>query len=145
MAATRPSIMSGWSFSGDRVLGLVVADWLYTLFPRKRKASSRAGSTRWSRATPAPRSHARSACRRIFKLGKQARADGAIDSDNVLGDAMEALLGALYLDKGLEPARALDQGALGKSGWTPRPSAPKHPKSALQEWAAAQWPQGAGL
>jgi ribonuclease-3 len=49
---------------------------------------------------------------------------------------MEALIGALYLDAGMEPARALVRRL-----WEPlvegQASAPKHPKSALQEWAAA--------
>ncbi len=74
-------------------------------------------------------------------LGKQARDDGAFDSDNVLGDVVEALIGALYLDGGLEAARGFIRAA-----WASRvdsqDKAPKHPKSALQEWAAAQQPQG---
>jgi ribonuclease-3 len=41
-----------------------------------------------------------------LRLGKQAREDGAADSDNVLGDVIEALIGALYLEFGIEPARA---------------------------------------
>ena len=31
----------------------------------------------------------------MIRLGKQARDDGAFDSDNVLGDIVEALIGAL--------------------------------------------------
>jgi len=69
--------------------------------------------------------------------GKQARDDGAQLSDNVVGDAVEALIGAIYCEAGLEGATVfvrrawdgkLDRGA----------TAPKHPKSALQEWAAAR-------
>lgn len=49
---------------------------------------------------------------------------------------MEALIGALYLEAGLDGARR----AIRKV-WADRPSrqlaAPQHPKSALQEWAAA--------
>lgn len=71
-----------------------------------------------------------------LRLGKQAREDGAADSDNVLGDVMEALIGAYYLDFGIEAARDFIRKA-----WGPRidlqAKAPKHPKSALQEWAAA--------
>ncbi len=71
-----------------------------------------------------------------LRLGKQARDDGAYDSDNVLGDVVEALIGALYLDHGLEAARAFI-----KTRWadqiTGNTAAPRHPKSALQEWAAA--------
>ena len=123
-------------FLGDRVLGLVMAEWLYTLFPQEKEGQL---SRRFNLLV------AGSTCAQIarecgvpphLKLGKQARDDGAIDSDNVLGDVMEALIGALFLDQGLEPARALI-----KRLWEPKldakASAPKHPKSALQEWAAA--------
>jgi ribonuclease-3 len=123
-------------FLGDRILGLVVAEWLYTLFPQEKEGQlSRRFNTLVAGDTCAQ------VAREIglpqhLKLGKQARDDGAIDSDNVLGDAMEALLGALYLDKGLEAARAFIH-----THWETRldakASAPKHPKSALQEWAAA--------
>ena len=34
--------------------------------------------------------------RPYLRLGKQARDDGAADSDNVLGDVVEALIGALF-------------------------------------------------
>lgn len=123
-------------FLGDRVLGLVVADWLYALFPQEKEGQlSRRFNTLVAGDTCAQ------VAREIglpphLKLGKQARDDGAIDSDNVLGDAMEALLGALYLDKGLEPARVLIK-ALWEKRLDAKASAPKHPKSALQEWAAA--------
>ena len=51
-------------------------------------------------------SRASSACAAQLRLGKQARDDGARDSDNVLGDVMEALIGALYLEAGLRRRRA---------------------------------------
>ena len=44
-------------------------------------------------------------CSVALRLGKQARDDGARESDNVLGDVMEALVGAIYIDAGLD-ARA---------------------------------------
>ena len=43
----------------------------------------------------------------LSAIGKQARSDGAADSDNVLGDVVEALIGALYLDQGLDVATEL--------------------------------------
>jgi ribonuclease-3 len=91
-------------FLGDRILGLVVAEWLYKLFSQEKEGQlSRRFNTLVAGDTCAQ------VAREIglpphLRLGKQARDDGAIDSDNVLGDAMEALLGALYLDKGLEAA-----------------------------------------
>lgn len=71
-----------------------------------------------------------------LRLGKQARDDGAHESDNILGDVMEALIGAWYREAGLDSARGFIRKAWGarvQSGH----KAPQHPKSALQEWAAA--------
>src|SRR3546814_1525581 len=69
-------------------------------------------------------------------MGKQALDDGAADSDKVLGDVIESLIGALYLDAGMEAARAFIRTAWANRVDSQHP-APKHPKSALQEWAAA--------
>jgi ribonuclease-3 len=123
-------------FLGDRVLGLAMAAWLYEIFPGdpEGKLSRRLNAL-----------VARECCAEVareldvagrMRLGKQARDDGAMDSDNVLGDVVEALIGALYLDGGPDKASAFVRRA-----WGDRVSAgdkaPKHPKSALQEWAAA--------
>jgi len=72
-----------------------------------------------------------------MRLGKQAREDGAVNSDNVVGDVVEALIGALYIDGGVDVATAFVRARWGDlvDG---QGQAPKHPKSALQEWAAAQ-------
>jgi ribonuclease III len=123
-------------FLGDRVLALAIARWLYELFPEEPegKLSRRlnvlvAGETcaEVAREIGVP-AH--------VKLGKQARDDGAADSDNVLGDVVEALIGALFLESGLDAADAFVRRA-----WADRvdrhDNAPKHPKSQLQEWAAA--------
>jgi ribonuclease-3 len=123
-------------FLGDRVLGLVVSDWLYRLFPGEKEGQL---SRRFNQLV------AGGTCAEVareirvqpyVRLGKQARDDGAIDSDNVLGDIMEALIGALYLDMGLEAARTLIQ-RLWEGRVEGQATAPKHPKSTLQEWAAS--------
>jgi ribonuclease-3 len=123
-------------FLGDRVLGLSIAGWLYQAFPNEPEGAlsrrlnvlvSRETCAEVGRAIGLP-THAR--------LGRQALDDGAADSDNVLGDMIEALLGALYLEAGLDAASAFV-----RRHWETlldrQHGAPKHPKSALQEWAAA--------
>jgi len=123
-------------YLGDRVLGLSVAAWLFELFPAEPegKLSRRlnalvAGETcaEVGRELGVP-DH--------MRLGKQARDDGASDSDNVVGDVVEALIGALFLERGFETAAAFVRKAWGQRVNT-HDKAPKHPKSALQEWAAA--------
>lgn len=123
-------------FLGDRVLGLVIAEWLFDLFPGEPEgAMSKRLNAIVTGAVCA--SVARTiGVQPYLKLGKQARDDGASDSDNVLGDVMEALIGALYLDHGLEPARNAIR-RLWATHISSHAVAPQHPKSALQEWAAA--------
>ncbi|MEO1044995.1 MAG: ribonuclease III [Pseudomonadota bacterium] len=123
-------------FLGDRVLGVIIADALYRQFPEEPEGQL---STRLNRLV------SRASCAEVARglglapyiiLGKQARDDGGRDSDNILGDVMEALIGALYLDHGIEATQSFVM-----QYWQPRmdkADAPdKHPKSLLQEWAAA--------
>lgn len=123
-------------FLGDRVLGLAIAEWLFELFPDEPEgALSKRLNALVTGAVCADVARAIDV-RPHLKLGKQARDDGAADSDNVLGDVMEALIGALYLDHGFAGPRAFV-----RRMWEARvgadTQAPQHPKSALQEWAAA--------
>ncbi|MBB5986393.1 ribonuclease III [Sphingobium lignivorans] len=123
-------------FLGDRVLGLVMADWLYQRFPQEKEGQLSRRFNHLVAGGTCARVARAIGVRTHLRLGKQARDDGAVDSDNVLGDVMEALIGALYLDAGMDAAtgfvRRLWEGELDSQA-----SAPKHPKSALQEWAAA--------
>jgi len=124
-------------FLGDRVLGLVMAAWLYRVFPDEPEGKlARRLNALVSGSTCADMARSIAVGGQI-RLGRQARDDGAALSDNVLGDAMEALIGALYLDSGWDAARALVERLWGSLVDT-RERAPLHPKSALQEWAAAK-------
>ncbi|WP_296718642.1 ribonuclease III [Erythrobacter sp.] len=121
-------------FLGDRVLGLSVAGWLYRagdgpegkLSQRLNALVSGTTCARIARAIGLPEH---------IRLGKQARDDGGLDSDKILGDVMEALIGACFIENGFDAARDTVyslwsrelEGDVGKA---------KHPKSALQEWAA---------
>ncbi len=121
-------------FLGDRVLGMVIGEWLYKLEQGNEGRLSQRLNALVSGSTCA------AVARRIglgehIRLGKQARDDGGQDSDNILGDVMEALIGASFVTLGFEATRdmvrRLWQDVIsGKTGQA------KHPKSALQEWAA---------
>ena len=122
-------------FLGDRVLGLVVAAWLYQRFPAEPEGKmSRRYNALVARETCADVGRALELPPYIL-LGKQAREDHANLSDNVVGDVVEAIIGAIYLDGGLDRAEAFV-----RSNWAPflddQRKAPEHPKSALQERAA---------
>jgi ribonuclease-3 len=121
-------------FLGDRVLGLAIAEWLY-----EREDDSEGKLSQRLNALVSRRMCA-AVARRIgladhIRLGPQARSDGGADSDNILGDVMEALLGASFAEHGYPQTRALvrrlwAEEMSGSAGHS------KHPKSALQEWAA---------
>ncbi|WP_253343550.1 ribonuclease III [Sphingobium sp. OAS761] len=123
-------------FLGDRVLGLLIGEWVYERFANEPEGKlSRRFNALVSGETCAEVARRADVPKHVI-LGKQARDDGAADSDNVLGDVMEALIGALYLEGGLDEARILVRRLWGDRVDT-QTSAPRHPKSALQEWAAA--------
>jgi ribonuclease-3 len=124
-------------FLGDRVLGVVIARALYERYPDEPEGKlSRRYNALVARETCAEVGRELGLPGRI-QLGKQARDDGAYQSDNVVGDVVEALLGALFIDGGLEAAERLVLRI-----WAPildgQGRAPQHPKSALQELAAAR-------
>ena len=123
-------------FLGDRVLGLVIADWLYASFPAEPEGKlSRRLNVLVSRTTCAEVARDLDLAGQM-RLGKQARDDGAFESDNVLGDMVESLIGALWLEAGFAAAEAFIRKAWGERV-DRHDSAPQHPKSMLQEWAAA--------
>ena len=123
-------------FLGDRVLGLIIAHHVYERFAKEPEGSlSQRLNLLVSGKTCAKVARAIGLSPYII-LGKQARDDGARDSDNVLGDIMESLIGALYLDQGLEAARIFIE-----THWADlignEKNIAKHPKSDLQEWCAS--------
>ena len=124
-------------FLGDRVLGLAIARWLYDRFPSEPEGKlSRRYNVLVARETCGEIGRALGLPAHI-RLGKQAREDRANMSDNIIGDVVEALLGALYLDRGPAVAEAFV-----RRHWAPyvegQRGAPTHPKSGLQEIAAAK-------
>jgi ribonuclease III len=123
-------------FLGDRVLGLTIADMLYTRFPDEPEGRLSHRLNALVAGTTCADVAREIALQPHMFLGKQARDDGARESDNVLGDMVEGLVGAIYIDQGIDAARAFIE-----RHWRARLeaeiSAPKHPKSALQEWCAS--------
>ena len=121
-------------FLGDRVLGLSISEWLYADGSASEGKLSQRLNALVSRETCAEVARALGLGAHI-RLGKQARDDGGVHSDNILGDVMEALIGALFVERGFDAARDFVRRAWAvpmASGAGQR----KHPKAALQEWAA---------
>ena len=72
-----------------------------------------------------------------LRLAGSTASQGGRDNDTILGDAMEALMAAIYLDGGLEAARRVfDLGWSEELAVEAEPE--REPKTALQEWAMAR-------
>jgi ribonuclease III len=124
-------------FLGDRVLGLVIAGALYQRYPNEPEGNlSKRFNGLVDRSTCAENGR-EIGVPALIRLGRQAREDGANQSENVVGDVVEALIGALFLDGGMEPAERFILRQWGPDLSNQR-RAPQHPKSALQELAAAK-------
>jgi ribonuclease III len=121
-------------FLGDRVLGLAVAEMLYSAF---LKGSEGDLSRRLSELVR------RETCAEVaqeWELGpyiKIGRREGAIRTNrSVLADMTEAVIAAVFLDAGYEAAREVVAKAFGPRLKSLK-KAPSNPKAVLQEWALA--------
>jgi ribonuclease-3 len=93
-------------FLGDAVLELVTSEGLYRRFPDKQE-----GELTKLRASLVCEYCLAECARELHypeyvSLGKGERLSGGTDRDSILCDLFESVLGAIYLDGGLEPARS---------------------------------------
>ncbi len=125
---------------GDAVLSLVATEWLYEAFPTADEGVlSKHKSTLVSANTLAMLAIRLGVGERL-RLGVGEERSGGRSKPSILADSLEAVFGAIYLDRGLEAARSvvlpLLQGVL--AGEVDRP---RDPKSRLQEAVQARgWP-----
>ena len=119
-------------FLGDRVLGLVVADHLVKAHADEHEGDlARRHAQLVSRKTCASIA-ADLGLAAVLKTDEGIRQKGDVPR-NVLADGCEAVLGAVYLDGGLEAARQIIM-ALWQDVFAAQTEAPIDNKSALQEW-----------
>jgi ribonuclease III len=94
-------------FLGDAVLGIVVTDMAFREFPEMPEgelAKLRAAIVNMGALADVARDLG---VGRFILLGKGEEMSGGRNKSSILADALEALLGAVYLDRGLDAAREL--------------------------------------
>ena len=92
-------------FLGDSVLGLVITEALYQRFPdldESRLSPLRSGVVNMRALASIARELNLGAA---LKIGRGEEVTGGRDKNSILADALEALVGAIYLDKGLQVTR----------------------------------------
>lgn len=125
-------------FLGDAVLGLVVAHELYAAHPDWSEGElTRARAALVNRLALATAARQLSLPSRI-RLGRTELASGGEQKERVLGNAFEALLGAVFLDGGLPAVAALLRRELGPALEAAGAPVERDAKTALQEWAHAE-------
>lgn len=124
-------------FLGDRVLGLLVAEWLSEAFPREQEgALGKRLAHLVSQPVLARIAEEIGLAAAIVVAPGEAKV-GVKRRATVLSDALEAVLGALYLDGGLAPTRDFVRRAWA-GPFAELTSPPSDAKTRLQEWAQAR-------
>ena len=124
-------------FLGDRVLGLLAAERLLALDPDSREGVLSPRMAALVNGKACARVARRIALGEALRLAGSATKIGARDNDTVLGDACEALMAALYIDGGLDTARAFFMKFWTEEFENAEPEA-KDVKNHLQEWAQSR-------
>jgi ribonuclease-3 len=124
-------------FIGDRVLGLLIAEWLVERFPKEHEGDlgHRLGAL-VSQPVLATVAEEIGLGEALSVAANEAR-DGVRKRASVQADALEAVLGALYFDGGMDAARNFIRRAWFNAMEAQR-EPPKDAKSTLQEWMHAR-------
>lgn len=124
-------------FLGDRVLGLSVSEMLFAHFPKATEGEMSRRLAELVRLETCAEVAEDWGLSEWLRLGAGEASTGGARKAAILGDVCEALIGAVFVDGGYAPARALIE-----KGWAQRMQQPRRPlrdpKTALQEWAQAR-------
>jgi ribonuclease III len=129
-------------FIGDRVLGLAISELLHEMFPNATEGELARRFNKLVRGETCAIVGRAVGLGPFLILSESEAQHGGRDKDTILADAIEAVLGAIFLDSSFEKARIVV-----RKLWLPHTeqqgksaTSTADPKSALQEWA-----QGRGL
>jgi ribonuclease-3 len=126
-------------FLGDAVLNLLAADQLYRRHPLATEGDLSRLRARVVSAEPLAAISQQLGVGEALQLGSGELKTGGFRRQSILADALEALIGAIYLDGGLEEARRVVEPLLEPLlAASPGPEALKDPKTRLQEWLQAR-------
>ena len=120
-------------FLGDRVLGLVIAHLLYQRYPKETE-----GDLAKRLASLVSRSTCRLVANKLnLKDYLTANRSDITPRSSILADSLEAIIGSIFLDGGLDPARVFIE-TQWNDFWNHTAPPPKDAKTTLQEWAQGQ-------
>ena len=122
-------------FLGDSVLGCVIATMLYHRFPDLPEGDLSRLRTRVVRGETLAQVGSELALGEYIELGEGARKSGGARLDSIQADALEAVLGAVYLDGGFAAAWSVTENLFSSLlDNLPPADTLKDPKTSLQEY-----------
>ena len=126
-------------FLGDSILSLVVSERLFELFPAAPEGDLSRMRARIVRGQTLSEIASNLAIGKFLNLGEGEKKSGGFRRSSILADALEALLGAIYLDGGFVACRGVII-SLCDPLIKELPAAEdlKDPKTCLQEWLQAR-------
>ena len=129
-------------FLGDRVLGLIVAEKLHTLYPDDAEGALALKFNALARGAACAKAAEAAGLADHIVLAASERASGGRGKPAILSGACEAVIAALYLDGGMAAARAFVE-----RYWTQMfdtlGTDMRDAKTRLQEWAQGPGKSGA--
>jgi ribonuclease-3 len=126
-------------FLGDAVLGMAISSFLFQRFPEAREGDLSRIRSQIVRAESLAEIARNLDLGPELLLGPGEMKSGGHRRDSILGDTVEALLGAVFLDQGLAAVEACIQNWFSESLNTLTLDSPvKDAKTALQEWLQAR-------
>ncbi|MCB6177661.1 ribonuclease III [Rhodobacter sp. Har01] len=135
-SATRPH-NERLEFLGDRVLGLAMAEALFSADLTATEGQMAPRFNALVRKETCAEVAREVALGEVLKLGRSEMLSGGRRKEALLADAMEAVIAAVYLDGGFEAARAVVLRLWGPRIGAVAPDA-RDAKTSLQEWAQAR-------
>ncbi|WP_028996336.1 ribonuclease III [Azohydromonas australica] len=126
-------------FLGDAVLSITISAMLYERFSGSDEGDLTRVRAHLVREDSLHRVALQLGLPEVLRLSEGEARGGGAQRPSILADALEAILGAAFLDGGFEPAQALVRRLFGEviastemDGWS------KDPKTELQEWLQAR-------
>ncbi len=135
--ANRAATYENLEFLGDRALALVISHWVVVQFPESDEGDLAKRHTHLVRKEALHQVAQEINLDRYIRVSRGEGAQGTHKQASVMADVMEAVLGAVFLDKGYGAVERLILRL-----WDPQfvelgQDVPQDPKTALQEWLQA--------
>lgn len=124
-------------FVGDRVLGLAIAEALSEAFPMATEGELARRYNRLVRGETCAKVARELGLGASLILSDSEAESGGREKDTILADAIEAVLGAVFLEAGFDKSRSVVR-QLWQRHFDQLPQVAADAKSALQEWAQGQ-------